>query len=347
MFRGPVVGGVVLDTEAVPACPLCGGEGAEVLHEGLVDSTFAWVAGSWTMKRCLKCGAGFLDPRPTPAAIGRAYGNYYTHDGPAAWDRMTLGQRVRRCLAHGYLNFRFGTRLRPASCWGILAALLLPDHRANLHAEMRHLPRPKPGDNLLDVGCGDGRFLDLARSAGWEVMGVETDPGAVAAARKRGLDVRQGGVEILVPTGERFSGITLNHVIEHCHDPPALLRICQTLLKPGGWIWIETPNLESSGHWRFGPHWRGLEPPRHLVLFTFDSLERAMREAGFVRIEIQPFRPMCHWIFQQSEALASGERPDGTSPLSPDGWRAAREADEQARRRHQSREMVTLKGWKE
>lgn len=81
----------------------------------------------------------------------------------------------------------------------------------------------------------------------------------------------------------RFDVITLNHVIEHVSDPIELLRSCYRLLKLGGQLWLQTPNIDSLGSRRYGRHWRGLEPPRHLVLFDPVSLRSALHQAGFQR----------------------------------------------------------------
>jgi len=62
---------------------------------------------------------------------------------------------------------------------------------------MRHLPKPPSDGRLLDVGCGSGAFLKQAEEAGWKVEGVDPDPDAVKLAQDSGLDVRQGGIEML------------------------------------------------------------------------------------------------------------------------------------------------------
>ena len=61
--------------------------------------------------------------------------------------------------------------------------------------------------------------------------------------------------------------MTLNHVVEHLHDPAGVLRRIAAILRPGGTLWIATPNLHALGHRRYGPDWLALDPPRHLVLF--------------------------------------------------------------------------------
>ena len=199
---------------------------------------------------------------------------------------------------------------------------------------------------LLDVGCGNGRFLVLARTKGWDVVGVDPDPKSVEVGRSQDLDVRQGGVEALDPGQERFDGITLSHVIEHVHEPLTVLRMCHTLLKPGGWIWLETPNLDAFGHQRYQANWRGLEPPRHLVLFTRTSLAQTLRQAGFKAIQDQPYRTLCANIFAASGAIARGEDPLRSPHLSKEGRRAVKVAERKARNDPTLREFITLKAWK-
>lgn len=330
-------------------CPVCGSAERTVLHAGLRDRVFFCAPGEWTLHRCQGCGSGYLDPRPTPETIGLAYRTYFTHRGAGQdpigglrWQR-----RLRRVLANGYRNYRFGTDERPASPLGVLVAMLFPSKKAVIEAEGRHLPPPAPGARLLDIGCGNGQFLEFAQRMGWQVVGVEPDPKAVEAARARGLDVRLGGVEVLEPQREQFEGITLSHVIEHVHDPRAVLRACHRLLKPGGWVWLESPNLDALGHRRYGASWRGLEPPRHLVLFNFESLCQALVSAGFANIEVQPYRPLCAAMFAASEAIARGKDPRKADRISVAGYFAARHAERQARRDPAVREFLTVRAYKQ
>jgi hypothetical protein len=69
----------VEDLEAVERCPLCGGTDRTVLYRDLTDGRFC-APGTWALHRCLGCESGYLDPRPTADAIGRAYRSYHTHE---------------------------------------------------------------------------------------------------------------------------------------------------------------------------------------------------------------------------------------------------------------------------
>ena len=193
---------------------------------------------------------------------------------------------------------------------GVVAAFTMPMLKKVIDRQYRHLPRlPKGGGALLDVGCGNGSFLDLARTCGWDVVGLDPDPMAAANAAKQGLTVYEGGIEYFAGKTALFDVITMNHVIEHVRDPVKVLEACQALLKPGGQLWLETPNIDSFGHAWFQENWRGLETPRHLVLFSRRSLDRALLNAGFP-VQRDRVRPSpCAGMFQASFAMEDGHDP--------------------------------------
>lgn len=67
------------DLEYLNQCPLCGSPERTQLHDSLRDKVFFSAPGIWALWQCKSCRVGYLDPRPVPSAIGRAYGSYYTH----------------------------------------------------------------------------------------------------------------------------------------------------------------------------------------------------------------------------------------------------------------------------
>ena len=304
--------------EAVNVCPACGSSSRTTWHDGLVDSSFRTAPGRWTLRRCRHCGSGYLDPRPDAVSLHLAYAHYYTHTGPGFSASVPAGlwPSLRDRIGSGYVHYRFGTRSTPASTWGPALAILLPLQRGYWNRQYRHLPRPcEDADQLLDVGCGSGDFLELASACGWKACGLDPDPLAAAQARQRGLPVLNGGLQLLSDQEARFDVITLSHVIEHAHRPLHMLRDCHRLLKPGGLLWLETPNVGSYGHRRFGPDWRGLETPRHLTVFSWQGLLLVLRAAGFADITPQHVPSSRRSMFGQSLAMVSGGPADAPTQL--------------------------------
>ena len=270
--------------EYVGGCPVCGTTDRRLMYEGLTDRVFFCAPGEWSLYRYENCASGYLDPRPTKETIHLAYQKYYTHDSTDENTPLSeLGwiRSLRRTIANGYRNAQYGTDYQPASHIGSWLAYLVPAYRRVLDREMRHLPKPPSDGRLLDVGCGSGAFLKQAEEAGWKVEGVDPDPDAVKLAQDSGLDVRQGGIEMLKNEKEKFDVVTLSHVIEHTHNPREMIVSCYRLLKRGGLLWVETPNLDSMGHHKYGRSWRGIEAPRHLVIFTLKSITEMMKNIGF------------------------------------------------------------------
>jgi len=304
------------DLEAVPNCPVCGSDKRALLYQDLTDRVFGFADGTWNLYRCAHCGGAYLDPRPTPLSIGRAYAGYYTHqtqDHPIV-RRKGLPRTLLHDSINGYQNWRYGLKRSPSSPLGRWLLLVIPPLRSAADAECRHLPPlPPGGGRLLDVGCGNGGFLMLAQQAGWQVEGLDFDADAVLTARSRGLTVRHGGTEVLDGEHDRFDVITLCHVIEHVHDPRSVLCRLHSLLKPGGTLWLDTPNLDSLGSRRFRANWRDLDPPRHLVIFTASSLRKALRDSGYSAIH-QHWRGMSVFeVYAASEAIARSGTAKGGS----------------------------------
>jgi len=269
--------------ERVDSCPVCGNASRHQLYRGLVDRVFRCAPGRWDMYQCEECQSAYLDPRPTVATIHMAYQCYYTHETPPrqATDELPPWRRLVRALANGYRNHRYGGQLLPACKLGPWVLPLFPRQRQALDRELRFLPLLKPGARLLDVGFGSGEFMKLALRVGWKVSGVDPDPVAVGNALAAGLDVRQGDITAFEAEMGQFDVVTLSHVIEHVHEPVETIGHAYRLLKPGGLLYIDTPNIDAYGHREFRESWRGLEIPRHLVMFNWDSVAKLLIQSGF------------------------------------------------------------------
>ena len=247
--------------------------------QGVKDWSFHCAPGVWTYWDCSGCQSLYLSPRPTAASIGAAYARYYTHvDGQSSSWRQRLKTRVRNECFSQMLKADILPRLHlPALLGGVVGRIgqriVLPFGAVELASQAR--------GRFLDVGCGSGQMVKLAGQLGWDAMGLEMDPLAVKTARQSGLNIQQGTSEQLVNYEGQFDAILCSHVLEHVHDPLAMLGQLKRALRPGGLLLMTLPNALSALRHHFGPDWRGLEAPRHLAIPSEPRLVMLLRALGF------------------------------------------------------------------
>jgi 2-polyprenyl-3-methyl-5-hydroxy-6-metoxy-1,4-benzoquinol methylase len=149
------------------------------------------------------------------------------------------------------------------------------------------------GKDLLDVGCGVGIFLNMARKEKWEVTGVDVSTFATQYARDEfGLDARQGRLTTLALPPESFDVVTMWDTFEHVADPALELKEIRRILKKGGILLLDTPNEESLlrvlaqllykmtlGRFRYPV--KKLYHMYHLYYFNPSTLTRMVESAGF------------------------------------------------------------------
>jgi 2-polyprenyl-3-methyl-5-hydroxy-6-metoxy-1,4-benzoquinol methylase len=266
----------IINATPEPACYLCGSQGI-ILHTCLSDH-YASAPGKWNLKRCpnVDCGLVWLDPMPAKEDLWKAYRVYYTHPDYVPEDNRKVDWISFLLLK---INKPFFKLFEHA------AGIRKVEKEWREKADLMFLGEAPPGGRLLDVGCGKGDVLFRFLREGWMVEGLEVDTDAAAYARmNRGLNVHQGELESQRFSDNLFDAITMNHVIEHVHDPVALIRECLRILKPGGRLVLATPNIRCFGHKKFGRNWSHLQSPSHLHLFTKKSLKECAARAGFQSI---------------------------------------------------------------
>jgi len=146
----------------------------------------------------------------------------------------------------------------------------------------RFLCAHKPPGRLLDIGCGTGDFLQQARKREWDVSGVEMSANAcrIAAERLGGGIYKGDLVEIELPP-EWFDAVTLWHVFEHITSPNELLQAISRVLKPGGILIIEVPNIRNPVYGFLGRYYLHLDLPRHVYFYDPDTLLAMVEKHGF------------------------------------------------------------------
>jgi SAM-dependent methyltransferase len=272
------------------ACALCERREGARLASG-PDFEYDTTRMELALWRC-PCGGVYLDPRPAPSALERIYPpDYYAYD--------------------------FADRLRP-----IVRRVKAFAERAKLRV---YRPFLQEGSRVLDIGCADGELLAaLGSSCGLALglEGVEFSPPAIAAAERRGITVHRGRIEEVSLPAQAFDVVIMNQLIEHVRDPLALLRAVARALRPGGHVFVETPNLDSLDARLFRRrYWGGYHLPRHFHLFDRRTLPALARRAGLVPLSLRPLVCPQFWILSLHNAVADwGARRLATrlfNPLSP------------------------------
>lgn len=134
--------------------------------------------------------------------------------------------------------------------------------------------RFRRNNRLIDVGCGAGNFLEVASKRGWEVHGTEYGERALAACRSRGIRIIEGALDPANYEPGGFDVVCSFEVIEHLPRPKEELRRMVNILRPGGALYVTTPNYRSLGHILAGRGWSVVNYPEHLNYFTPATLRR-------------------------------------------------------------------------
>lgn len=142
-----------------------------------------------------------------------------------------------------------------------------------LEAFRRYAP---PKGRVLDIGCGTGSVMKYLRDIGYDVMGVDANPAAVEVARKQGFEVIEGRFEEGMFEDEAFDIIVTRSVLDHASEPSTLLATMTNILKPGGVLACEVPNvgrvIRRSAFGGFSPH--------HLTYWATPTLRYALTLQG-------------------------------------------------------------------
>lgn len=272
---GPEIG-----VEPVPICAVCGSDRHRPDAAGY-DYELSTCSNLWRFVACEECGQVRLHPRPSVEALRVIYPpTYYAYQ----YDRIpALARRAKELLD--------GLKLRSV---------------------LRALDR-LPG-SFLDVGCGDGRYLEalarrgVARSG---LFGLELDDSVVADLQRRGFGAWCERVEDCARFApDSLDLITMFHVIEHLDAPDRVVERLASWLRPGGILALETPNLDSLDARLFrGGLWGGFHIPRHWHLFTPETLSRLLERLGLEVVDVRFQTGHSFWMYSLHHALLRRDPP--------------------------------------
>jgi SAM-dependent methyltransferase len=238
-------------TEAV-ACPLCGATGGTVVgSQGRFNMPVRNLC-------CAGCATVYITPRPSAAAMNEYYRSTY---------RKHYG-------AVGYVDDN-GNSLSPGDP-GYDATLLQWHSRQADNALA--LASAAAGATVLEIGCRHGKTLALMRERrGIVPFGIEPGENEAQQARDAGIDCFTGALEAFDPGERHFEQVQCFHVLEHLHEPLAALLKLRSLLRPGGTLLIEVPNVYQP----YGLLEENFFQNVHLASYSPNTLPALLRRAGF------------------------------------------------------------------
>ncbi len=224
---------------------------------GISPKAFAVDYQGFTLCRCKGCGLEFVNPR------------------------LSFDELADKVYSDNYFPKRDGAN-RPSAETVHYVGRQLADFERLVGGRRK----------VLDIGCGNGAFLDLAREAGWQIAGADIK--LSPDARELDCPLWEGRLENVDFDCERFDLVRLNHVLEHTQDPLNELRICRELLAPGGILYISVPNITGlsprlkslQSRLRLKSHrWRHYAAMHHLFFFSPATLRELVERAGFRVLE--------------------------------------------------------------
>jgi 2-polyprenyl-3-methyl-5-hydroxy-6-metoxy-1,4-benzoquinol methylase len=237
--------------EKAPACPLCGGEKSAVtgqLSGGELRALWKANKYEFTPEAWGKIRENFLAEKWQCAACG------FTFFDPSLAGNEAFYRQLERA---GYFSSE-----RPEFA------------RTLQFAQKKFLRR------ILDVGCGSGSFLDLAKKAGCDASGLELNRAAAEKARAKGHKIFDRLLHELDrgEVGGNFDLITFFQVLEHVGDPVAVVKQAAAFLNSGGCISIAVPSEE--GMYRLAPWDPSQWPPHHVSRWRLKDFEQLARAGG-------------------------------------------------------------------
>ena len=217
--------------------------------------------------QCETCGLVQADPMPSAEEIEAYYaGPYWRDRKPATLFTVTPSGRVETIEPSDAERYEATLDVQTRDRMRALEALGLAH-----------------GARVLEVGCGDGRTLAAMLAAGWDVHGIEPDEGKAAAARARvgAFRVSHATLDRVDVTGPADAVVSF-HVVEHTRDPIGALVAMRRLLRPGGLVWLEVPDIDGAQQPLEGSWWQWA----HLYDFSAHTLRAAMERAGLLDVEV-------------------------------------------------------------
>jgi len=249
------------------SCNLCGSKENEFCFSNH-DRMFPEIKGFYNIYKCKDCGLMFLNPQPSQDKLQKHYPSSYSvlSDSKEIADMRKIFSLIE--TLYNYFDIK-----DKSFEWG--KVLLFP------FKPFLRTTKVIENGNFLDVGCGNGYYLFIMKYLGMNPYGVEPGDFDKQFAEDYNLKIIQGDLFEANFRDNFFDVITLNHVLEHVHNPAETMKELYRILNKGGCLIIGVPITDSFAFKLFGKYWAQTDTPRHLFLFSTDNLKKYAENAGF------------------------------------------------------------------
>jgi SAM-dependent methyltransferase len=169
---------------------------------------------------------------------------------------------------------------------GLMGSLYQGVKKYSLALKLRLITTSLKGTgSLLDIGCGTGDFIKLAKTHKWAVRGIEPNEKARNLGIEKSIEIKES-IEHF--EGSVFDVVTLWHVLEHLPDLENTIQKIEAFVKPGGTLIIAVPNFKSFDAKYYKNYWAAYDVPRHLWHFSKNS----MRMLFSSEMKLKKIKPM-------------------------------------------------------
>ena len=161
--------------------------------------------------------------------------------------------------------------------------------RLEARARVDFVGRWAPRGALIEIGAASGYFIDAAQTEGWHAEGVEPAGEMALRARERGLPVSQGTLATAAGSMEPVDLLCAWHVLEHLPEPQAAVALMRRLIRPGGQLALELPNVAGVLAARRTTRWLHLDPGAHVAHYGPQQLRQLLSAGGFEVEHLETF----------------------------------------------------------
>lgn len=141
--------------------------------------------------------------------------------------------------------------------------------------------------NLLEVGAGNGYFLEIAQEKKWNIHGTEVSENCIDKCIKKEIQLDKGQLSELKYPDNHFDVIVAIELIEHLIDPKKFVQECYRILRPGGLMYVTTPNFNSILRYKLKDQYDVISYPNHLMYFTQKTLTKLFEDQQFATKKIK------------------------------------------------------------